>query len=113
MPPSAVRGKQSQLELVEIQYRFDVGRGYAHGCRLCPVSLTSVLEGIECRVLPLVNLTEAALRCMTMSEVISSRLELWYWRVEPMVYCEKCEIVVLDDEKHKSELGHRPLKLLY
>ncbi len=76
-------------------------------------ALTSVLEGIECRVLPLVNLAEAALRCMTMSEVISSRLYLCYWRVEPMVYCEKCEVVVLDEKKHKSELGHRPLSLLY
>jgi hypothetical protein len=41
-----------------------------------PVSLTSVLEGIEWRVLPLVDLAEAALTYVTMSEVISSRLGL-------------------------------------
>jgi hypothetical protein len=63
--------------------------------------------------LPLVDLEEAALRYMTMSEVISSRLGLWSRRDEPMVYCEKCEVIVVDEKKHESKLGHRPLKLLY
>jgi hypothetical protein len=71
------------------------------------------LEGVVCRVLPLVDLEEAGLGYMTMSEVISSGLYLWHRRVEPMAYCEKCEVIVLDEKEHMSKFGHRVLKLLY
>jgi hypothetical protein len=30
-----------------------------------------------------------------------------------MVYCEKCEVIIVDEKKHELEFGHRPLKLLY
>jgi hypothetical protein len=69
------------------------------------------VEGLEGQVLVLVNSGMQRLMSMTTSAIICRTGIIRTRELSPMVYCEKCEVVV-DAEEH-AKLGHPLLKLLY